>query len=190
MQSQGRTRMLVGSIVAVLALGLAVNAATPDSTKTPNPLEKLNIWEGRWRSQVERKETPYSHAASMPAHFTCSWTADRGYMVCEYLSEKTDAAEGKPSDHLTIFTYNDASKAYKHLGISKDYKTLEEPTVIIEGNVWHYDYQLPDEKGSKLDCRDVYEFVTPEKLITRIEISADGGQHWALMSESVATKTR
>lgn len=106
------------------------------------------------------------------------------------MSEKADAAKGKPSDHLTIFTYNDASKAYKHLGISKDYKTLEEPTVVIEGNVWHYDYQLPDEKGNKLDCRDVYEFVTPEKLVTRIEISADGGQHWALMSESVATKVR
>jgi hypothetical protein len=190
MKWHGRASMLAGSIATVLALGLMAGAATPDSTKTPDPLDKLNIWEGRWKSQVERKETPYSHAASMPAHFTCSWTADRGYMVCEYLSEKTDAAEGKPSDHLTIFTYNDAGKAYKHLGISKDYKTLEEPTVVIEGNVWHYDYQLPDEKGNKLDCRDVYEFVTPEKLITRIEISADGGQHWTLTSESVATKIR
>ncbi|MGB9433687.1 MAG: hypothetical protein WBQ89_15705 [Candidatus Acidiferrum sp.] len=69
---------------------------------------------------------------------------------------------------------NDAAKTYKHFGISKDYKTPEEPTVIIEGNVWRYNYELPDEKGNKLDCRDIYEFVTPEKMITRIEISADG----------------
>jgi len=106
------------------------------------------------------------------------------------LSEKTDTAEGKPSDHLTIFTYNDAAKTYKHFGISKDYKTLEGPTVIIEGNVWRYNYELPDEKGYKLDCRERYEAVTPEKMITRIEISADDGQDWTLVSESVAMKVR
>ncbi|MGA7319547.1 MAG: hypothetical protein WBW98_03490, partial [Candidatus Sulfotelmatobacter sp.] len=72
-------------------------------------------------------------------------------------------------------------------GISKDYNTLEEATTN-EGNLWHYNYQLPDDKGKKLDLRDSYEFVTPEKRITRIEISADGGQHWTLLSESVATK--
>lgn len=190
MRMHGRIRVLAGSIVSVLVLALMAGAATPKSSEAPDPRDKINIWEGHWKTTVERKETPYSHAASIPAHFTCSWTADRGFMVCEYLSEKTDSGEGKPSDHLTIFTYNDSAKAYKHLGISKDYQTLEEPTVIIEENVWHYNYQLPDEKGNKLDCRDVYEFVTPQRLITRIEISSDGGQHWTLMSQSVATKVR
>ena len=122
--------------------------------------------------------------------FTYSLTADRGYLVCEYLSEKTDTAEVKPSDHLTIFTYHDAAKTYKHFGINKDYKTLEEPTVIIEGNVWRYNDELPDEKGNKLDCRERYEFVQPEKMITRVEISADDGQHWTLVSESVARRVR
>jgi hypothetical protein len=32
--------------------------------------------------------------------------------------------------------------------------------------------------------------VTPEKMITRIEISADDGQDWTLVSESVAMKVR
>jgi hypothetical protein len=190
MRLHGRARMLAGSMVSVLVFALMASAAGPDSSTSPDPRDKMNIWEGRWKMQIERKETAYSHAATIPEHFTCSWTADRGYMVCEYLSEKTDAAEGKPSDHLTIFTYNDAGKTYKHLGISKDHTTLEEPTVTIEGNVWHYNYQRPDDKGNKLDCRDVYEFVTSGKLITRIEISADGGQHWTLVSESVATKVR
>jgi len=190
MRVHGRTRMVAGSIVSVLALGLMAGAVTSDSSKTTDPRDKLNIWEGRWKEQVETKETPYSHAASVPSHITCSWTADRGYMVCEYLSEKIDPAEGKPSNHLSIFTYNDAGKNYKHLGISKDYKTLEEPTVVIKGNLWHYTYQLSGHKGEQLDLRDSYEFVTPEKRITRIEISADGGQHWMLLSESVATKAR
>jgi hypothetical protein len=190
MRLHGRARMLAGSITSVLVFGLMASAATPNSSTTPDPRDKMNIWEGRWQEIVEHKETPYGHAATVPSHLTCSWTADRGYMVCEYLSEKIDPGEGKPSNHLSIFTYNDAGKNYKHLGISKDYKTLEEPTVIIEGSHWHYTYQLSDDKGNKLECRDSYEFVTPEKRITRIEISADGGQHWTLVSESVATKVR
>jgi hypothetical protein len=36
----------------------------------------------------------------------------------------------------------------------------------------------------------VYEFVSPEKQVTRFEISADGGQHWTLVSEGVGTKVR
>lgn len=187
MRLRGCTRVLAGSIVSVLAIGLMAGAATSDPPKTTDPRDKMNIWEGRWKEQVETKETPYSHAASVPSHITCSWTADRGYMVCEYLSEKIDPQEGRPSDHLTIFMYDDKGKAYKHLGISKDYKTLEEATTI-EGNRWHYNYQLPGEKGETLDLRDSYEFVTTEKRITRIEISADGGKHWTLLSESVATK--
>jgi hypothetical protein len=188
MRLHRRITMLAAWIVSMLALGLMANAAAPTPTGSTDPRDKMNIWEGRWKEVVERKETPYGHAAIIPTHITCSWSADRGYMVCEYLSEKTDADEGKVSDHLTIFTYDDQSKAYKHLGISKDYKTLEEPNVIIEGNRWHYTYQVPDGKGGNFDLRDSYEFATPEKRITRIEISSDGGQHWTLLSEAVGVK--
>ena len=188
MRRQEHARMLVGLVLSGLALGLTASAATPDSSMAPDPRDKMSIWEGRWNEVVQTKETPYGHAASTPAHVTCSWTADRGYMVCEYLSEKADAGEKERSDHLTIFTYNSANKAYKHLGISKDYKTLEEPNVVIEGNLWHYQYQISDDKGNQLELRDSYEFVSPEKRITRIEISSDGGKHWTLMSESVGIK--
>ena len=190
MRRQEHARMVVGLVLSGLALGLTASAATPDSSMSPDPRDKMSIWEGRWNEVVQTKETPYGHAASTPAHVTCSWTADRGYMVCEYLSEKADAGEKERSDHLTIFTYNSANKTYKHLGISKDYKTLEEPNVVIEGNLWHYQYQISDDKGNQLELRDSYEFVSPEKRITRIEISADGGKHWTLMSQSVGIKVR
>lgn len=92
MRLHGRARMLAGSIVTVLALSLMASAATPGSSNTSDPRDKLNVWEDRWKEQVETKETPYSHAASVPSHITCAWTADRGFMVCEYLSEKIDPA--------------------------------------------------------------------------------------------------
>jgi len=88
MQLHGRARMVANSTVHVLALGLTPRAATSSPSKTADPRDKLNIWEGRWKEQVETKETPYSRAASVPSHITCSWTAARGYIVCEYSSEK------------------------------------------------------------------------------------------------------
>jgi hypothetical protein len=65
---------------------------------------------------------------------------------------------------------------------------LEEPTVVIEGNLWHYTYELPGDNGQNLELRDSYEFVTPDKRITRIEVSLDGGQHWTLLSEAIGIK--
>lgn len=181
------SRFLLQSAFAVLAVGMFSFSARSAAPHPTDPHDRINIWEGRWKETVDTKETPYSHAHSVPAHLTCSWSADHGFMVCEFLSETVDPNEGRPSDHLSIFTYDEKGNTYKHLGISKDYKTLEE-TATIDGNLWHYNYQLPADNGKKLDLRDSYQFVTPEKRITHIEISADGGQHWTLLSESVAVK--
>lgn len=189
MRMRRDVKMLTGSIVAILALALTAGAATSGSPNTSDPRDRINIWEGHWKIQSQRKETAYSHAASVSFDADCSWMPNRGYMVCDYLSASVDPAEGKPANHLTIFTYNDKDKAYKHLGISKDYKTLEEVTAI-DGNLWHYTYELTGDKGEKLQCRDEYEFVSPEKQTTRFEISSDGGQHWTLVSEGVGTKVR
>lgn len=185
----GKNRMLAGSIVSVLALGLMAGAASADPATAPDPRDKINIWEGHWKIQSQRKETVYSHAASVSFDADCSWMPNRGYMVCDYLSGGIDPAEGKPANHLTIFAYNDKDKAYKHLGISKDYKTLEEVTTI-EGSLWQYTYELAGDKGEKLQCRDEYEFISPEKQTSRFEISSDGGQHWTLVSEGVGIKVR
>lgn len=130
---------------------------------------------------------PYSHAASVPSHSTCSWTPDHGYMLCEYLRDRGDPKQLIAADHLSIFTYDDNAKSYKHLGVSKDYKTLEE-MASIDGNVWHYRYQLPVGSGKVLDLRDTYVFVNANKRITRIEVSSDAGRHWVLMSESFDTR--
>jgi|SRR5215471_10433289 len=187
MRSLRHVKFLSGSTASVLALALMASAATVEPSRTSDPRDRINIWQGHWKIQTERKETPYSHAASVSFNVDCSWMPNRGYMVCDYLSGSIDPAEGKPANHLTIFTYNDKDKAYKHLGISKDYKTLEEVTTI-EGSLWRYTYELKGDKGETLQCRDEYEFVSPEKQTSRFEISADGGKHWTLVSEAVGTR--
>lgn len=177
------------SLARSLMLAALLASAVPLShADTPRADERMSIWAGRWHEVVATRETAISHASSNPAHITCGWSADRGYMVCEYLSERVDANEGKPLDHLSIFAYDDRTNSYKHLGISKDYKTLEETRISIDGNLWHYTYQLSGADGHKVEMRDSYEFVTPEERVTRIEFSLDGGHTWTLMSEAVGTK--
>jgi hypothetical protein len=109
MRSHGRMGMWASSIVSALALGLMASPAGPNASKT------LDV-----RDQIERKETSSGRAATVSANFTCSWIADRGYMVCEH---------------------NDTGKAYKQFGISKDYKPLEGPATIVEGNAWQDNYR-------------------------------------------------
>lgn len=174
-----RSLILTALLVSVTALS---QASTPDAN------DRMSIWVGRWHEVVTTHETAISHASSSPARITCGWSAEKGYMVCEYLSDRIDPNEGRPLDHLSIFAYDDKARTYKHLGISKNYKTLEETPISIEGNLWHYDYQLSSASGKKIELEDSYEFVTPQKRITRIEFSLDGGHTWTLMSEAVGTK--
>jgi hypothetical protein len=187
MRVHGSIRLRVSSIVLLMGLGLMAGAATSNAAETPDPLDRMNIWAGHWKMQAQRKETAYSHAGSLSFNAVCAWAPNRGYMVCDYLSDSLDPQEGRVANHLSILTYNEPTKAYKHLGISMDFKTLEQ-VATVEGNVWTYLFEQVTRKGEKLQLRDVYEFVSPEKQISRFEVSADGGQHWTLRSEAVATK--
>jgi hypothetical protein len=182
-----------GLVIGVLAatfftVGCGSAQHAPSQATPPvagnDPRERLAIWEGRWTATGETKETAYSHAGTSPSHLTCGWSADHGYMVCEYLSDNADAEARSSSDHLSIFTYDEKGKRYKHLGISKDFRTLEE-TARVSGNVWQYEYEL----SSSLHGRDTYEFVTPDRHVTRIEFSPDG-QQWTLVKEVVATRVQ
>lgn len=171
----------LSALLLAFVLGVSVNATTA------NPLEKINIWEGHWKVQVQTKETAYGHASSQKGNMACSWSPDHAYMVCEYVGDFADPHKRIESDHLSIFTYNATAKAYKHLGVSTDFKTLEEPA-IIRGNVWTTPYERPYH-GKRLRCRDVYEFVTLSKQKHRFEVSADSGRTWTVVSEAVWTKT-
>jgi hypothetical protein len=187
MQLHSRTEVLLRVVVLIIACASATGSTAFASSNPADPLATLAIWQGHWQEVVVTKATPYSTASSVPLHVTCSWTPHRGYMLCEYSRDRGDAKQLIASDHLSIFTYDDATKSYKHLGVSKDYRTLEE-MIVIDGSHWQYRYQLPGSDGAMLDLRDSYDFVNPDERITRTEISSDHGRHWILLSESVGRK--
>ena len=178
MRGQRRVQWTVSGMLILGLAGLGARAQTAD----PVARERMKIWVGHWSDEVQIRETPYSHAAHHRSDVQCGWSPDRGFMVCEYLG-----LDGRRTDHLSIFTYNEAGRSYKHLGISQDYKTLEE-AANVDGNVWTTPWEDVGPKGEKLFMRDVYEFVSPEKQLSREEYSTDGGQHWTELWEVVATK--
>jgi hypothetical protein len=40
------------------------------------------------------------------------------------------------------------------------------------------------------DAREVYTFVSADKQLERLEISADKGAHWTLVNEAAGTRER
>ena len=148
-----------------------------------DPWDKLNVWTGHWIGDTEYKATAYTQAAHhLKSDVQCGWSPDHGYLVCEY-----KRLNGKPGDHLSIFTYDEAAKSFKHLGLSQDYKPLEQ-VATIEGNVWRAVMQDVGPKGEKVDLRFVWEFVSTDRHLAREELSSDGGQHWTVLWEQVATR--
>jgi hypothetical protein len=178
-----RPRRWAGWATPILAVGLLsagnVSAAGPAAA---DPWDKLNVWNGHWLGETEYKDTAYSKAAHARSDVQCGWSPDHGYMVCEY-----KRIDGRPSDHLSIFTYNQADRSYRHTGLSQDYKPLEQ-LATINGTLWMAPFEDVGPKGEKVALRNVWEFVSPDRHIARQEYSTDGGQHWTVLWEQVATK--
>ncbi|HUA08293.1 MAG TPA: hypothetical protein VMA98_03395 [Candidatus Acidoferrales bacterium] len=172
---------------AALAFGLAVSARASTSDSA-SPLEKLNVWVGRWTLAEESRETPYSHAFSISWGADCSWMPNQSYMICDFESDGVDPAAGGVENNLSLFTYSTSDRAYHHMGITRDAKPLFEKMDVI-GDIWTDRFELPY-KGKILYCRDVYTFTSPSSYTHRFEISDDQGSSWTLVSTAVATKSQ
>jgi hypothetical protein len=101
MRWYGHAKTVAGLMVSVFAFGLTASAATPPASGTPDPRDRINIWEGHWK-EVSESEHPLQPRRFGGVPSDLRWTAERGYVVCQYLSEKVDARKSKPSDHLRL----------------------------------------------------------------------------------------
>jgi len=185
MRSFGRQLLVPFLSASALVVVTAAHAAA--SATAIGPLETLRIWEGRWKVDVQVKETPYSHAATVAWNASCAWQPHGAYMICDYLSDGVDAEAGKVANNLSIFYYSDADKAIKHTGMGTEGGPREQ-IATVDGNVWTTTFEVTGHKGQKIECRNVYNFVSPDKHLDRFEVSDDNGAHWTVVKEGVSTK--
>jgi hypothetical protein len=147
--------------------------------------DKVGMWAGHWKMQVEIKNTPASHAHTMSYESACAWTPNHGYVICDELASKPNGEKENP---ISIFAYSDAEKAFKHYTIDKNGRA-DAPHTTVDGNTWTFRSEETGEKGQKVQIRSVFKFVSPAKVLATSEYSTDG-QHWTLRSETTGTKLR
>ena len=168
---------------ALLFLGLAVRAATPDA---PSPIDQLRVWAGHWALQIHAYQTKYSTAETRDGDSQCAWLPRKRWMVCDILAGEVNAQRGKPDNNLSVFTYSDLDKQYRNLKIDEE-GSVTPLVASIDGNKWVTPWECDSGKGVKRFCKHTYTFVSPEKFLFTFEISEDN-QHWTLLDDGAATR--
>lgn len=168
------------TVLSTLAVAALIGAGVADTPPASNPSAKLGIWLGRWNFSGQIYETKYSNAHPDTGVADCTWTANKGYVVCDYFSDNP------PHDDLAVISYSPSAKAYRLAQIHKDRPSSSE-TLTQNGNTWITSSDVPD-KGKTLVLRTTFVFVTPDKQMTTVQVSADKGQTWTTTIRVTAVK--
>jgi hypothetical protein len=167
-------------LLSTVVLAATAGAAAPGASQSAAPPGKLGMWTGHWTYTGRIYETPYSHAHSDSGSLDCSWVPNSGYMVCDYSSNDP------PHNHLSVITYDSVAKAYAEVLVVQDSKASWNK-MTQRGDTWTISSEIPY-KGKTLMSRDVFVFTSPNKHITRVQISANNGRSWTTMIETTAVK--
>jgi hypothetical protein len=167
-------------LFSILAFAAMTGAGIADPTPASDSSGKLGMWVGRWNFSGQIYETKYSHAHADTGIADCTWTANRGYVICDYFSDNP------PHDDLSVMSYSPSAKAYTHAEIHKDRPPSSEK-VTQNGNTWITSSDVPD-NGRTLVLRTTFVFLTADKQTTKVQISADKGRTWVTMIQVTAVK--
>ncbi len=171
---------IYAAIVAASTLALASdNLSAP---KIAPELSLMNVWVGKWQSQTEVLNTPYSQAASLSSDMTCSWSPNHGFVLCDHLMHGADGT----TNSLSVYTYDDRDKVYKFFGVDKDASPREVP-LEVKGNVWSFGTEVQSENKTIMFLTSD-EFVSATSMHFRTEFSDDNGQHWNILNQGELTK--
>jgi hypothetical protein len=174
-------RSTFGAYLTALALASLTAAGVADSSPASDPAASLGVWVGRWNFGGRMYSTKYSQAHADTGVADCEWTANRGYVTCDYFSNDP------PHDDLAVLSYNTAAKAFMVDQIHKD-RPPTSGIVMHHGNTWITSAEVRD-KGTMLVLRTTFVFLTRDKQTTTVQVSADKGRTWTTMIRVTAAKT-
>jgi hypothetical protein len=174
-------RSISAVFLSLLALAALTAADTMDASPGSDPSAQLGMWVGRWTFSGQIYKTAYSDAHPDTGTADCAWSANKGYVICEYFSDNP------PHDDLSVMSYSPSTKGYTVTLIHKDRpNSTEEATQ--NGNTWITTRNAPDGKGNTLEIRTTFVFLAPQKQTTLVEVSGDGGKTWTKMIAVTAVK--
>ena len=165
-------RMTVGLLCAMVLCGGIAMAA--DSDARPAQLDLLDKLVGTWHSSGAFVDSAYSKAGSATATTTCAWSRDRYFLLCQ----QTVLMNAKPDHGLAIYTYDDATSAYKFYNL--DVSRMGSTALTVDATSITYNGSFDD--GSKhVLTRTTNVWDSPHGYAWRAEYSLDGGKTWVLM---------
>jgi len=167
-------------LLSALAFAALTGSSIADPSPASNPSAKLGIWVGRWNFSGQIYETNYSQAHADTGVADCAWSANKGYVVCDYFSDNP------PHDDLSVVSYSPSASAYTLVQIHKDAPPSSEK-VTQSGSTWITSRNVLD-KGKALVLRTTFVFLTPDKQTTTVQVSADEGQTWTTIIQITAVK--
>lgn len=158
--------------VIIAALGLTIAGVAAGSTpEALAGLEKINLYCGTWRADVQDFDTTYSKAGSSSKIIRNEcWANGAFFAVSQIVNGESKA--------LVVYTYDTKTDLYHTFAVlANDGKA---GTLIIKGNVWTYpsDYVVKDKT---IHLRIVNTFTSPTTIEFKREYSEDGVT-WIAMS--------
>lgn len=186
-----RSNYLMGGITAMCALWAALlamaGADTLEGSQAPNPLEKVTKMQGHWTYSGQYYETATTHAGPSRGAMDCDVMPNKGYLSCDILSAIPNANTGIRANYLSLFSYSPSEKSYMHFVITNDISPLGE-RLTIDGDRWVSHSQLSD-KGKTILLRDLFVFLSADKLDQTSQFSIDNGRTWVTRWHAIAVKT-
>jgi hypothetical protein len=185
-QPTRRSRSLSLSSNALSAAFLAALTASA-MAKDSSPRDQLARWAGHWKIHIVTKETQFGRAKAEDYDGKCSYLPHGTFMACEYLSLQPDADSGRVINDVSLLYYSDVDKSFKYTNVAPEGGPHED-VFRVEGNVWTRPFEIQRRSGGVVDAREIYEFVSPDKQLARLEISTDKGAHWTVVNEAVGAR--
>jgi len=160
----------------------AASVALLFATVAAGPIDQLDRFAGTWQTQGTFVETPYSTAGSATGTATCAWSTDHLYMICQ----QSNVLAGKQDDDVAIYSYDDASQAYKFYSVRASRSTTA--TITIDKNTVTYPFSFTN-NGETVSIRTLNEWTGPDSYTWRSEFSTDLGKTWTLMASGTSQRT-
>jgi len=164
---------------AILGVASLIVSALVHADSSTVGLDKISLYAGTWKSEVETLDTQYSRAGKKTKTITNNCWRATSYYTCEQI------VDGKPAG-LIVFTYHADDDSYSSYAIPGDGKDAPVGKLIIKGSIWTYPWHTTY-KGKVVYLRILNVFESAIS-IEYSEEASDDDQHWTLLARGVETR--
>ncbi len=163
---------MLGAALAVSSFAMAADA--------PAPLDRLNVFAGTWKSEVQNFKTAYSEESSGTTTLVNQCWKTGAFFVCNQTVDGVSRA-------MLVFSFK-GGDTYNEVEVSADSGHGANGTLLVDGGVWTFPGQF-HRLGELVYVRTMNIYSGNDSLDFREEFSTDQ-QTWTVMSKGHETRIK